>query len=111
MQLPRNLNKSQRCAFLDACDVSGMVYTRKQNFNQNIEIPTRKFAEEVHDRYFENNRLGSNFDRHQKNFHFRKVTLQEMEKQVRKYAADNPSRFKFQIQRSYLINKHVLPKR
>ncbi len=108
MQFPRNLNNDERRAFLDELNIETVVYTRRQAFEEQIyEIPSRAFAMDVFERYFRSRRSTSSTSWY-KGQHFvweKNVTTKHMVVTMRDWARNHHSRFKFQIQRCYLLYK------
>ena len=108
MQFPRNLSKDERRAFLDELNIEHVVYTRRQAFEEQIyEIPSRAFAMDIFERYFRSRRSVCPTSWH-KNQHFlweKNVTTKHMVGTMRDWARNHHSRFKFQIQRCYLLYK------
>ncbi len=108
MQFPRNLSRDERRAFLDELNIEHVVYTRRQAFEEQIyEIPSRAFAMDVFERYFRSRRsvLPTSWHRGQHFIWEKNVTTNHMVATVRAWASNHHSRFKFQIQRSYLLYK------
>ena len=107
MNIPRNLTASQRTNLLNGLDVGSIVYCR-EDYARNVvfQMPSRKFAKDVFNRWFKGNRQGCNFDSNTENSHHRNVSNASMQTAVRDWAQSNTARFKFQIQRSYLLYRN-----